>query len=472
MPIPSRPLLQRLTAALLSLGLAMTPGTGRANEFADLMNMTAIMLGCSLGTLDCRPARQNSGRATRRVTPGGGDAIALSRAQKRIVQGGLRAEGHYNGPIDGLIGSTTRAAIRDYQSAIGAKRTGYLTDAQIAALMAAAPEYAGLDADDPRLFEIDFHENLDAGSRRDLQYMLNSNGFDAGPVDGAIGRRTRAAIAAYKTEHGLGGPARATQRLFDHMSGGQPVDRTPPMTDPDTDTADPRLALRDAPGADAPPITSSELPAIPGYDIVGLTLGMQADQTARVAGDFLGAKMTALSGTASSFGGNAVFGDGQLVLRNDTADPLADQIALFFDPEDPQGGAIAILRSFLLPDDVTQDDARSALADKYGSDTRIGDSLIWIEDPGMRLTATANPAAVARCGRVAVTFGDQDAWNGIGGPRLDPDLLDGFDVGCGAVLSAQITQGRMTVILWDSDRITARKAAIAAAEAAKPKIKL
>ncbi len=56
------------------------------------------------------------------------------------VQTGLKALGHYGGPIDALFGSGTRRAISAYQTQIGQPATGYLTAAQIIALRdAAAP---------------------------------------------------------------------------------------------------------------------------------------------------------------------------------------------------------------------------------------------------------------------------------------------------------------------------------------------
>lgn len=455
------PLLRRiLLPALAVLMLAIAPQRGLANEFKDMMNRTAIMLGCSLGTLDCRPANSNTNRPRPSISRS--DDVALTTDQKRIVQEGLQAEGFYNGDIDGVFGSGTRGAIRDYQSSLGVKRTGYLTDEQTADLMRAAPEYADLAEDDLRLFEIDFHEDLTPPEIRDLQTRLTDQGYDAGPVDGVIGGQTRTAVAAYKSDEGLDGPARATSRLLAYMT------ETGPAPAP-SGTADPRLALQDAPEPEdegPTPVASQTR-----YDILGLGLGVLADQSAAIISENLETDMTALLAEGDAFGGNPVLDDGQLILSKDATDPMRDQIAVFFDPADPEGGAIAILRSFLLPEGVTDAQAKQALVEKYGDTTRIGTSLIWVEDPAMRLTIEANPAAVERCGRVTVTFGDRKAWNGIGGPRLDPDMLDSFELGCGAVLSAQIDQGRMTVVLWDSDRIMARKSALAA-EAAKPKLKL
>jgi membrane-bound lytic murein transglycosylase B len=47
----------------------------------------------------------------------------------RLVQEALKNQGHDPGPIDGIMGSQTRQALREFQSANGLKQTGML-DAQ------------------------------------------------------------------------------------------------------------------------------------------------------------------------------------------------------------------------------------------------------------------------------------------------------------------------------------------------------
>jgi len=58
----------------------------------------------------------------------GGDAFTkawpkserpLTKAEKENLQKMLAAQGHYDGPIDGLIGSGSRGAIHDYQLKVG-----------------------------------------------------------------------------------------------------------------------------------------------------------------------------------------------------------------------------------------------------------------------------------------------------------------------------------------------------------------
>jgi peptidoglycan hydrolase-like protein with peptidoglycan-binding domain len=59
---------------------------------------------------------------------------AMTRAEMEAVQRGLGAAGVYQGAIDAAFGPGTRAAIARYQGTRGEAETGFLTDAQIAAL--------------------------------------------------------------------------------------------------------------------------------------------------------------------------------------------------------------------------------------------------------------------------------------------------------------------------------------------------
>jgi peptidoglycan hydrolase-like protein with peptidoglycan-binding domain len=51
----------------------------------------------------------------------------MTDANRREVQEALRRLGYYRGPMDGIIGRRTRAAIHRFQQDIGAEPTGSLT---------------------------------------------------------------------------------------------------------------------------------------------------------------------------------------------------------------------------------------------------------------------------------------------------------------------------------------------------------
>ncbi len=62
--------------------------------------------------------------------------LQLDRTARGQIQDGLRSEGFDPGPTDGLFGPRTRRAIQDWQTARGARATGYLTADQMAELRA------------------------------------------------------------------------------------------------------------------------------------------------------------------------------------------------------------------------------------------------------------------------------------------------------------------------------------------------
>ena len=51
----------------------------------------------------------------------------MSEADRREVQEALDRLRYYQGPVDGIFGPLTRAAIRRFQHDIGTEITGYLT---------------------------------------------------------------------------------------------------------------------------------------------------------------------------------------------------------------------------------------------------------------------------------------------------------------------------------------------------------
>jgi peptidoglycan hydrolase-like protein with peptidoglycan-binding domain len=51
----------------------------------------------------------------------------MSEANRRQIQEALGRRNFYEGPVDGIFGPLTRAAIRRFQHEIGADTTGHLT---------------------------------------------------------------------------------------------------------------------------------------------------------------------------------------------------------------------------------------------------------------------------------------------------------------------------------------------------------
>src|SRR6476620_9765023 len=63
------------------------------------------------------------------------DEEKMSEANRRQVQEALHRRDFYDGPIDGIFGPSTRAAIRRFQDSIGEKGTGRLTAADAGRLV-------------------------------------------------------------------------------------------------------------------------------------------------------------------------------------------------------------------------------------------------------------------------------------------------------------------------------------------------
>ena len=102
-----------------------------------------------------RPSGRNSGSPAGARTepdepalpPAGGSsaasaeaALGLDRATRRRVQAGLAASGVNPGGADGIFGDRTREALAAWQGSRGSPATGYLTRADLSALLAAAPD--------------------------------------------------------------------------------------------------------------------------------------------------------------------------------------------------------------------------------------------------------------------------------------------------------------------------------------------
>ncbi|MDE0204439.1 MAG: SUMF1/EgtB/PvdO family nonheme iron enzyme [Candidatus Tectomicrobia bacterium] len=125
--------------------------------------------------------------------------LGLTRADRRVIQTSLSAQGFDPGPADGVFGRRTRAAISRWQGARGEEPTGYL-NAETARLLIERP---------PQLPEVTTSAEsvetalgLTREDRRAIQSGLAARGFDPGPADGLFGARTRAAIGRWQAGRG------------------------------------------------------------------------------------------------------------------------------------------------------------------------------------------------------------------------------------------------------------------------------
>jgi peptidoglycan hydrolase-like protein with peptidoglycan-binding domain len=129
------------------------------------------------------------------LAPGQGYALANGSTQVKTLQRRLRVLGEGPGPIDGLFGPRTEAAVRRLQLRSGIAVDGLVGPQTRAALRRSTrrPLVRGAGYGQP------------GGSRqvRQVQRRLRALGHDPGPIDGLFGPRTEAAVARLQADRAL-----------------------------------------------------------------------------------------------------------------------------------------------------------------------------------------------------------------------------------------------------------------------------
>src|SRR5262249_3706491 len=114
--------------------------------------------------------------------------------------------GYDAGAADGLFGSSTRRAVRSFQSQQGMAADGFPTTSLLERVRARA----GIVPDPPRE-----PQGLERPGVRELQRLLNRMGYRAGRADGVIGEQTRDAIRAFERRRGMEVRGRATDIVLE-----------------------------------------------------------------------------------------------------------------------------------------------------------------------------------------------------------------------------------------------------------------
>jgi peptidoglycan hydrolase-like protein with peptidoglycan-binding domain len=109
------------------------------------------------------------------------------------LQGQLLAAGFDPGPIDGIFGPKTKAAVMAFQRAKGLEVNG----------VANPRTWAALDTLRGQGLRPILKRGLSEPAVEVLQKLLISHGFDAGPVDGIFSPRTERAVMAFQRAKGL-----------------------------------------------------------------------------------------------------------------------------------------------------------------------------------------------------------------------------------------------------------------------------
>lgn len=158
----------RASGVIRGLAFAYAVATGALGSVAWAAETTPAQSGVKPETATAA----GSGSETGKRIPG--------REFIRQAQRALKDKGHDPGPIDGVLGRRTRAALRHYQQAEGLNVTGQL-DTETGARLG-LPRGVGPPSRE-RVLE--------------LQKALAETGHDPGPMDGIFGPKTKAALRSY-----------------------------------------------------------------------------------------------------------------------------------------------------------------------------------------------------------------------------------------------------------------------------------
>ena len=112
----------------------------------------------------------------------------VAAAQQR-----LKDRGYYSGPVDGVLGPNTEAAVRVYQRDKGLSVNGRLDSPTLAAIMSDTTTAAVRTVPS-------WATTIDV---RSAQKELKDRGYYSGPIDGVIGAATQSALRAYQRDRGL-----------------------------------------------------------------------------------------------------------------------------------------------------------------------------------------------------------------------------------------------------------------------------
>jgi peptidoglycan hydrolase-like protein with peptidoglycan-binding domain len=156
--------------------------------------------------------------------------------RKRVanIQSRLQEFGYDPGPVNGQMGPRTHAAIRLFQNDHDLPENGKASEELWARIRVIIPTLGRLTrrlrqtaADDKSNTVRDpttdiggngsGQQTLGAAAIKEIQQRLLSKGFDPGPLDGQMGRRTGNAIAAYQRDRGLTATGRPSNPLLSHL---------------------------------------------------------------------------------------------------------------------------------------------------------------------------------------------------------------------------------------------------------------
>jgi peptidoglycan hydrolase-like protein with peptidoglycan-binding domain len=160
-------------AALTILVVALAPGVASAANNKKSSSSVAVA-------------------SSRLVGPGDGFGLAGGAPRVRLIQRKLAAMGFAPGPIDGLYGPITTAAVARFQQS-----RGLVPDGIVGPITRAALNRGGLS------LGAGFLQPRGLRAVRSLQRELRRTGFSPGPIDGRYGLGTTRAVRRFQSAHRL-----------------------------------------------------------------------------------------------------------------------------------------------------------------------------------------------------------------------------------------------------------------------------
>jgi peptidoglycan hydrolase-like protein with peptidoglycan-binding domain len=193
----------------------------------------------------------------------------------REVQRLLRRIGYRPGPVDGLFGPRTEAAVVDFQYKHGLSSTGVVGSQTLLHLKARARAHwpSGWAAGEVRIGS-GYSRPTGSDRVRQVQRRLRRLGYSSGPVDGLFGPLTERAVTRFQRRHGLevdGVVGLRSLAALGLLSSARPPNAVRPIP------AVPAPPLTAAPRQRPAPSTRPALPLgviVPSLALLGLLVGL------------------------------------------------------------------------------------------------------------------------------------------------------------------------------------------------------
>jgi peptidoglycan hydrolase-like protein with peptidoglycan-binding domain len=200
-------------------------GSRSPSRLAAAGTVAIALLLCLPGT-SLAASRPDGDDAPRLIARGAGYAVGGGSTRVREVQRALRNAAYAPGPVDGLYGPLTEAAVQRFQQAHGLAIDGVVGPQTRSALRAVQASQhrspAGTNVIRPGA-----GYRSPGGSERvlEVQRLLQSLRYETGPLDGLFGPRTQAAVQWFQVHRGFrptGIVDPATLRRLRALSRGAP----------------------------------------------------------------------------------------------------------------------------------------------------------------------------------------------------------------------------------------------------------